>query len=63
LYALAQERGETLSQMAIQWLLARSVTSVLIGVRTKEQLLENLAALDKPPLTAEEMQKINRIMK
>lgn len=58
---LAEERGETLSQMAIQWLLQNGVTSVLIGVRTKEQLLENLAALDKPPLTAEELERIDRI--
>lgn len=60
---LANQRGETLSQMAIQWLLAKGVTSVLIGVRTKEQLLENLAALDKAPLTEEELQIIDRIVK
>lgn len=58
---LAEERGETLSQMAIQWLLQNGVTSVLIGVRTKEQLLENLAALDKKPLTAEELATIDSI--
>lgn len=59
--ALAEARGETLSQMAIQWLLQNGVTSVLIGVRTKEQLLENLAALDKPPLTQEELERIDSI--
>lgn len=58
---LAEARGETLSQMAIQWLLQNGVTSVLIGVRTKEQLLENLAALDKPPLTQEELARIDSI--
>ena len=59
---LAHERGETLSQMAIQWLLQSGVTSVLIGVRTKEQLLENLAALDKAPISDAEMTKIDTIL-
>lgn len=63
LYNMAQVRGETLSQMAIQWLIAQGVTSVLIGVHTKEQLVENLGALEKPPLTTEELKKIDRIMK
>ena len=58
---LAEARGETLSQMAIQWLLQNGVTSVLVGVRTKAQLLENLAALDKPPLTADELAQIDTI--
>lgn len=58
---LAKERGETLSQLAIQWLLQQGVTSVLVGVRTKEQLLENLAALEKSPITDEEMVYIRKI--
>lgn len=58
---LANERGETLSQLAIQWLLQQGVTSVLVGVRTKQQLLENLAALEKPPLTEEELVYIRKI--
>ena len=58
---LAHERGETLSQMAIQWLLAKGVTSVLVGVRTKAQLLENLDALEKAPLTETELAKIDAI--
>ncbi len=59
---MANQRGETLSQMAIGWLLAQGVTSVLIGVRSKTQLLENLAALDKAPLTAEELKRIDSIL-
>lgn len=58
---IADERGETLSQMAINWLLTKGVTSVLIGVRTKAQLLENLAAIGNPRLTNEEMEKIDNI--
>ena len=61
LYEFAHERGETLSQLAIQWLLKNGVTSVLIGVRTKEQLLENLKALEFAPLTDEENKIINNI--
>lgn len=59
---LADERGETLSQMAIQWLLQNGVTSVLIGVRTKAQLLENLEALNKAPISKIEMQMIEQIL-
>lgn len=60
---LANERGETLSQMAIQWVLQRGVTTVLIGARTKQQLLENLEALEKPPLTKQELKLIDKITK
>ena len=59
---IAKERGETLSQMAINWLLTKGVTSVLIGVRTKKQLLENLGALEHPLLSDEEMKKIDNII-
>ena len=59
----AEQRGETLSQLAIQWLLGTAgVTSVLIGVRTKAQLLENLKALEKAPLTESEYAEIERIV-
>lgn len=59
---MAHKRGETLSQMAIQWLLAdKTITSVLIGVHSKKQLLENLGALEFEPLTEAEMIQINTI--
>ncbi len=61
---MAHGRGQTLSQMAIQWLLASSaVTSVLVGVHSKEQLLENLKALEYEPLTQNELHKIDIITK
>ncbi|MCR5208369.1 MAG: aldo/keto reductase [Eubacterium sp.] len=60
---IAHERGETLSQTAIKWLLKKGVTSVLIGVRTKAQLLENLKANDGAPLSDEEEAAIDRISK
>ena len=59
---MAHKRGQTLSQMAIQWLLAdKAITSVLVGVHSKEQLLENLKALDFEPLTKAELIQIDGI--
>ena len=60
---MAHDRGQTLSQMAIQWLLAKGVTSVLVGVHSKEQLLENLKALEYAPLTKAELDRIDIITK
>src|SRR5690349_14441480 len=43
---LAKERGQTLAQMAIAWVLRdRRVTSALIGARTLEQLEDSLSSL------------------
>lgn len=62
LYDMAKKRGQTLSQMAIQWLLKDDdITSVLIGVHSKAQLLENLKALDYPELTKAELIQIDGI--
>lgn len=59
---MAHKRGQTLSQMAIQWLAQNeNITSVLVGVHSKEQLLENLKALELPPLTKAELIQINGI--
>lgn len=59
---IAKSRGQTLSQLAIQWLVQdNAVTSVLIGVHSKSQLLENIKALDFPALTAEELKRIDEI--
>lgn len=62
LYDMAKKRGQSLSQMAIQWLLKdEDITSVLIGVHSKAQLLENLKALDYPELTKAELIQIDGI--
>jgi len=45
--AIARERDRTPSQIALAWLLARpGVTAPIVGVRTEEQLAENLVAAD-----------------
>ncbi|MBO8435614.1 MAG: aldo/keto reductase [Spirochaetes bacterium] len=45
---LAKGRGQTISELAIAWLLSHGeVTSVLIGARTEAQLMSNIIALGK----------------
>ena len=62
LYNIAKKREQTLSQLAVQWLLQYGeVTSVLIGVHSKAQLVENLKALECEPLTKAEILQINAI--
>jgi aryl-alcohol dehydrogenase-like predicted oxidoreductase len=47
LRAIAAERGATVAQLAIAWVLARGEDVVpLVGARTREQLRESLGALD-----------------
>ncbi len=63
LNALAQERGQTLAQMALAWILKDSrVTSVLIGVSKTEQLMDCLHSLDTLAFTAEELSMIETIL-
>lgn len=64
LHELAQERGQTLAQMALAWLLKdERVTSVLIGASRPEQLADSLKCLDKLPFSAEELEAIEKILK
>lgn len=57
---IARERGQTLAQLAIQWVLRDSVVaSALIGASRTSQLDENLAALEGPAFTTEELQEID----
>ena len=62
LNALAAERGQTLAQMALCWVMKDSdVTSVLIGASRKAQILDNLGIVNAAPLSAEELAEIDRI--
>lgn len=59
---IAQERGQTLAQMALAWLLHHEdVTSVLIGASKTEQLLDNINATKNTLFTKEELEKIENI--
>jgi L-glyceraldehyde 3-phosphate reductase len=60
---VAQERGQSLAQMALSWVLRTPrVTSALIGASTPEQIRENVQAADKVTFGAEELQQIERIL-
>lgn len=60
---LAVKRGQSLSQMAIAWLMKKPVvTSVLIGVSSVEQLDANLGTLDNISFTSEELDQIEKIL-
>lgn len=56
--AIAAERGQTLAQMAISWLLAQDVTSVIVGASSVKQLDDNLQAINNITFTDEEMKLI-----
>ena len=58
---IAQDRGQTLAQLALAWALRDArVTSVLIGASSVRQLEGNVAALDAPELSADELAAIDR---
>ena len=60
LQKIADERGQTLAQMALAWLYAKEgVTSVLIGASRPEQILENLKMTENAIFTAEELAAID----
>ena len=60
---IARARGQKLSQMAISWVLRRQeVTSALIGASKVSQIEDAVAALQAPPLSAEELKKIEEIL-
>ncbi|MBM7771515.1 L-glyceraldehyde 3-phosphate reductase [Actinokineospora baliensis] len=58
---VARQRGQSLAQLAIAWVLRDSrVTSALIGASSVAQLEANLAAVDAPPFTDDELAEIDR---
>ena len=62
LNAIALERGQSLAQMALAWVLRREeVTSVLIGASKPSQILDNLGAINAAPFTEEELAMIDEI--
>lgn len=59
---LAAQRGQTLAQMALSWILRDGiVTSVLAGASKPEQILDNIRAAENTHFTAEELELIDRI--
>ena len=61
LVEIGQERGVSAAQVALAWLLGRpGVTSVIVGARRDEQLVDNLAAADLV-LSAEERSRLDKV--
>jgi len=58
---IAKNRNQSLSQMAIAWVLHNKIiTSALIGVRDTKQLLENVQALENLNFSKEELKLIDK---
>ena len=58
---IAERREVSVARIALAWLLHQPhVTSIIIGVRTREQLLDNLAATELK-LTAEELAALDKV--
>lgn len=60
---IAQDRGQSLAEMALAWLLKDNlVTSVIVGASSVAQLDKNLKALKNTTFDAEELMQIERIL-
>lgn len=61
---LAAERGQKMSQLALAWVLRGGrVTSALIGASKVSQIEDAVGALEAPELSAEELARIEAILK
>ncbi|MBO4589507.1 MAG: aldo/keto reductase [Bacteroidaceae bacterium] len=60
---VAHERGETLAQMSLAWVLHHpATTSVLVGVSNTEQLEQNIRCLQSPAFSEEQLRRIEEIL-
>jgi len=58
---IASQRGQTLAQMAIAWVLRDPrVTSALVGASSLAQLEANVAVLEQPEFSVDELTEIDR---
>ena len=59
---IANERGQTLAEMALAWVLKDGVvTSVLIGASKPSLILDNIKAINNTAFSAEELKRIDEI--
>jgi L-glyceraldehyde 3-phosphate reductase len=64
LEGLARARGQNLAQMSLAWVLRNgAMTSALIGASRVEQIEQDVAALDRLAFSAEELEKIEAILR
>ncbi len=60
---LARQRGETLAQLALRWVLdQKAVTSVIVGASSVQQLSDNLGTAFNQPLTDSEKEIVEKIL-
>jgi L-glyceraldehyde 3-phosphate reductase len=63
LAAIARQRGQSLAQMAVAWVLrSGAVTSALVGASRVEQVEANVAALDDTAFAADELSAIDHCL-
>ncbi len=59
---IAKNRGQTLAEMALAWLLHDGIiTSVLVGASKPSQILDNIRATENTDFTADELAEIDRL--
>ena len=60
---LAAQRGQTLAQMALSWILRDGdITSVLIGASKPSQILDNIGIVHATAFSEEERRRIEEIL-
>ena len=60
---IAKSRDQKLSQMALSWILKeKRISSVLVGVSSEDQLLENVKSIDNLEFSDGELRRINKIL-
>ena len=58
---IAKKRGQTLSQMALAWVLNnKAVTTALIGASSVKQIKENIESLNNINFSKSELKEINK---
>lgn len=61
---IAQQRNQSLAQMALAWVLKdKRITSVLIGASSVKQIDDNVETLQTSNFSAEELQNIEKVLK
>ncbi len=58
---LAHDRGQSLAEMAVAWLLHKGVTSVLVGASRPGQIVDDAHALRNTAFTDDELEQIDRL--
>lgn len=60
---IAGQRGQTLAEMSLSWLLSKEIlTSVIIGASSQQQLCDNIKAVDNMDFSYEELRIIDNII-